>query len=152
MHNKVRICAFPIISLCTVFAIIILGCCISGCMKGNDAKLTSTPDTTSPGTSTTGTTTGTTAATTTPTLAWNAPTTYTDGSALLDLKEYRVYFSTSPGPYSTGIYDTVSALITSVNVKDVISQGTGTYYFVVTAVDSTERESNPSNEVSRYLQ
>ncbi len=84
-------------------------------------------------------------------LSWDAPTTYTDGSALLYLKEYRVYYSTSPGPYSTGIYFSVSAPATSVKIKDVISSGTGTYYFAVTAVDSTERESGPSNDVSRYL-
>jgi len=84
-------------------------------------------------------------------LVWEAPTTYTDGSPLLDLKEYRVYFSTSSGPYSTGNFYSVSAQTTAVKAKDVASQGTGTYYFVVTAVDSANKESNPSDEVSRYL-
>jgi hypothetical protein len=132
MYHKVRICAIPIISFCIVLAIIVSGCCISGCHKGKDGAnfTSSTPDTT---------------------LAWDAPMTYTDGSALLDLQEYRVYYSTSPNPYTAGTYYPVSAPITSVKVKDVISQGTGTYYFVVTAVDSGDRESDPSNVESRYL-
>jgi hypothetical protein len=82
---------------------------------------------------------------------WDAPTTCTDGSALLDLKEYRIYFSTSPDPYSAGSYYLVSASTTGVKVKDVLPLETGTYYFVVTAVDSADRESTPSNEVIRYL-
>ena len=144
MHRKVRIFTIPIISLFTVLAIIVSGACISGC-KNNDASYnpkysSSTPDTTTPDTTTTA-----------PMLAWDAPTTYSDGSALLDLKEYRIYFSNSSGPYSTGNFYTVSAQTTSIKAKDVVSQGTGTYYFVVTAVDSTNRESNPSNEVSRYV-
>jgi hypothetical protein len=152
MHRKVRIFTIPIISLFTVLAIIVSGACISGC-KNNDASYnpkysSSTPDTTTPGTTTPDTTTPTTTA---PALAWDAPTTYSDGSPLLDLKEYRIYFSNSSGPYSTGNFYTVSAQTTSIKAKDVISQGTGTYYFVITAVDSTNRESNPSNEVSRYV-
>jgi hypothetical protein len=152
MHRKIRILTIPIISLFPVLAIIVSAFCISGC-KNNDASYSgkyssSTPDTTTPDTTTPGTTTAATAA---PPLAWDAPTTYSDGSPLLDLKEYRIYYSTSSGPYSTGNYYTVPAQTTSIKPKDLISQGTGTYYFVVTAVDSTNRESNPSNEVSRYL-
>ena len=140
MYHKVQICA-PIISLCAVVvAIFVTGCCISGCRSSRSSDTifaTSTPDTPAPLAAT---------------LSWDAPTTYTDGSPLLDLKEYRVYFSTSPdGPYSAGQYYSVSAPATSVKVKDVISLGTGTYYFVVTAVDSTGWESIPSNEVGRYL-
>ncbi len=127
----------PILSLCTVLAIIIFGCCISGCKISNasyNAKNNATtPDTTAP------------------MLAWDAPTTYSDGSALLDLKEYRIYYSTSSGPYASENYHTVPAQTTSIKARDLVSQGTGTYYFVVTVVDSTNRESNPSNEVSRYL-
>lgn len=152
MYHKVRTCAAPIISFCTVLVIIVSVCCISGCMssKGkDDAKFTSsTHDTTASDTITPGTAAATTAA---PTLSWDAPATYTDGSALLDLKEYRVYFSNSPSPYSTGHYYPVSAPITSVKVKDVITLETGTYYFVVTAVNSTNRESDPSNVAIKYL-
>ena len=152
MHHKVRTSSIPIISFFAVLAIIGSGFSISGC-KNNDASYSgkyssSTPDTTTPGATTPDTTTPTTTA---PALAWDAPTTYSDGSPLLDLKEYRIYYSTSSGPYSTGNYYTVSAQTTSIKAKDVISQGTGTYFFVITAVDSTNRESNPSNEVSRYL-
>ena len=155
MHHKVRIFSIPIISLFAVLAIIVSGLSISGCNK-NDASYnakdtsSSTPNSTTPDSTTPDTTTPDTT-TPAPPLAWDAPTTYSDGSALLDLKEYRVYYSTSSGPYSTGNYYTVPAQTTSIKPKDLISQGTGTYYFVVTAVDSANRESNPSNEVSRYL-
>jgi hypothetical protein len=132
MHHKFRIHAISIISLCTVLAIFVSGCFISGCRRSNnDAKFTS--------------------ATSPTTLSWYAPTTYTDGSALLDLKEYRVYFSTSPDPYSTGSYFSVPASTTSVKVRDIIPVGTGTYYFVITAVDSTDTESDPSNVAIKSL-
>ena len=145
MHHKVRICTSPVISLCTVIAILVSGCSLSGCMSSSaNANLTSSI----PDTSTSDTTTSTTPA---PMLAWDAPATYTDGSALLDLKEYRVYFSASPDTYSAGRYYTVFAPATSVKVKDIISLGTGTYYFCVTAMNITGEESDPSNEVSRYL-
>jgi hypothetical protein len=147
MDNKLRIYTVSIISLCIVLIFIVSGLFISGC-KSSDASYnpkntSSTPDTTTPDT--------TNAVTTAPTLAWDAPTTYTDGSPLLGLKEYRLYFSASSGSYSAGSYYPVSAQTMVVKARDVISQGTGTYYFVVTAVDSSNRESDPSDEVSKYL-
>ncbi len=151
MRHKVRICAVPLLSLCTVVAIIVLGCCLSGCRK--DAKLTSLNPDATPETTTTGTIPGTasTVATAASMLSWDTPTTYTDGSSPLVLKEYKVYFSTSPNPRSTGNFYPVPPTATSVKIKDIISLGTGTYYFVVSAVDSTDNESDPSNMVSRYL-
>jgi hypothetical protein len=156
MNHKVRIGVISVISLCSILAILVLGCCISGCRK--DAKYTSTtpaPETTTPGPSTTETTTatipGASLASLATLLTWDAPATYTDGSTPLNLKEYRVYFSTSPSPYSTGSYYPISAPATNVKVKDVVSMETGLYYFVVTAVDSSNIESDPSNEVSRYV-
>ncbi len=86
-----------------------------------------------------------------PTLAWDAPTTYTDGSSPVDLVEYRVYFSTSSDSYSAESYYPVSAPTTSVKVKDVIPQAAGMYFFVVTAVDKNGAESVFSNKVSIYL-
>jgi fibronectin type 3 domain-containing protein len=140
MRHKSRIYSLPIILfLCSVLAIVIPVLSVIGCNATNGNAGLESPMS------------GSTTDSTTSILAWDAPTTYTDGSALLDLKEYRVYFSTSPDPYSTGKYYSVSAPATSVEVKDVIALGTGTYYFVVTAVDSTGWESIPSNEVSRNL-
>lgn len=171
MYRTIPKCTAPIISICTVLAVVLIGCCISGCRssQSNDPAAftasnpnisnpdTSNPDTITPDTSTAGTSSSpaTHAVANSPTLAWDVPTTYTDGSALLNLKEYRVYFSTSPNPFSTGSYYRVPAPATSVPVKNAVSQGTGTYYFVVTAVaavGSIDRESDPSNEVSKYIQ
>ena len=141
MCSKARIGTIPLLLFCALFALFISGCnenranadfSASNSVSGLNSAATLPPTT----------------------LTWDAPTTYSDGSAMLELKEYRVYFSNTPNPYSTGNYHPVSALATSIKVRDVISQGTGTYYFVVTAVatvDSTDRESDPSNEVSRYL-
>jgi hypothetical protein len=88
-----------------------------------------------------------------PTLAWDTPSTYTDSTPLTEsnLKEYRIYFSTQSGSYSAGSSYTVSAPTTRVKVKDIISLGTGTYYFVVTAVDRANMESVFSNEVSMEI-
>ena len=145
MYHKVRISVVPLLAFYTVLAIIVTGCCISGCRsKGNDdAKLTSlTTDTLS---------TGLAAVTNATLLSWDTPTTYTDGSSPLDIGLYKVYFSISPSPRSSGIFHVVYPPATSVKVRDVVSQGTGIYNFVVTAVDTSGIESDPSNPVSKYL-
>lgn len=82
------------------------------------------------------------------TLAWDAPTSDEDGSDLTDLAGYKLYYGTSPQPE---IY------ATPVNVGAVITYTTpdlspGTYYFVVTAYDTSGNESVPSNEVSTDVQ
>ncbi len=89
-------------------------------------------------------------------LAWNAPTTNTDGSALTDLSGYRVYTGTSssvacPGssyqPVTSNISDptTASPPIT----YSVTGLTTGTTYFAeVTAVDTSGNESACSNQAT----
>ena len=135
--------------LCAVFSIVISGCIISGCSK--DKEATFDPNATSNPTTTENLTDITSNPTVT--LTWDAPTSYTDGSPLApgDLKEFRIYFSTQPGSYSTSSYYTVLAPATSITVTEIISQSAGTYYFVVTAVDTTNMESDISNEVSKEL-
>lgn len=88
-----------------------------------------------------------------PILSWDAPTLYSDGTPFAPgvLKEFRVYFGTQPRSYSTGSYYTVSAPTTTVRIYDILSAGTGTYYFSVTAVDVMDMESGPSNEVSTFI-
>lgn len=78
-------------------------------------------------------------------LAWNAPTTNTDGTALTDLAGYKVYYGPSSGNYAN-----------SVNVGNVTSYtlnnlAPGTYYISVTAYDAAGIESGYSNEVSKVI-
>jgi hypothetical protein len=134
MYRNTHAGAVPSLLLSTVLAIILSGCSSD---HVNTALMNSD------------TTTGIT--TTSPSiLAWDAPSAYTDSTPLAesDLKEYRIYFSTQSGTYSATSSSIVSAPTTSVKVYDIISTGTGTYFFVVTAVDIADRESVFSNEVS----
>ena len=80
------------------------------------------------------------------TLSWAAPATNTDGTALTDLAGYKVYYGTSSGNYTT-----------VVNIGNVLSYTVNnlasghTYYFAVTAYDSTGLESGYSAEASKTL-
>jgi hypothetical protein len=77
------------------------------------------------------------------TLSWKTPIKNTDGTSLTDLEGYRVYYGTSSRNYSRSIdvgnvrTYTVHSLITGV-----------TYFFAVTAHDTSGNTSNYSNEVS----
>ncbi|MGQ0666234.1 MAG: BACON domain-containing protein, partial [Nitrospiraceae bacterium] len=74
-------------------------------------------------------------------LAWNANTEP-------DIASYRIYRSTTPGVYGAALATvpagTVGYVATGLQV------GT-TYYFTVTAVDSSNNESSLSNEVSKSI-
>jgi len=65
-----------------------------------------------------------------------------------DLASYRVYESTTPGVYGNAIA-TVPAGASTYTVTG-LTMGS-TYYFRITAVDSTGNESLPSNEVSKSV-
>lgn len=80
-------------------------------------------------------------------LTWDPPTTNTDGTPLTDLAGYKIYYGLSSGNYTDsidvennivyGIYDLVVGL---------------TYYFAVTAYDTSSNESDYSNEVSLLIE
>lgn len=80
------------------------------------------------------------------TLTWTPPTTRTDGSALTDLAQYKVYWGRSSGSYPNEA--TVGSGITSYVVEDLTP---GTWYFVTTAVDSNGLESDFSNVGSKVI-
>ena len=124
----------------------------------NEYQSTSTPDSnviTSPTTSTQTTVPGGM------TLMWAAPEKYTDATTINrgDLKEYRVYSSLTPSHYGSYVkvtpYETGDNPTTSIQLNTLIAQlslSTGTYYFVVTAVDTSGSESDYSNQVMKYIQ
>jgi hypothetical protein len=81
------------------------------------------------------------------TLAWDAPTTNTDGTPIEDLAGYWLYYGTSSGYYSNKI-DIGNVMPYTVSN---LSEGY-TYYFAVTAYDTSGNESSSSNEVSKTIQ
>lgn len=69
-------------------------------------------------------------------MSWNANT---DD----DLAGYRVYYGTASGSYS---YSIDAGNATTVEIGDL--SASSTYYFIVTAYDTTGNESEPADEVS----
>jgi hypothetical protein len=80
-------------------------------------------------------------------LTWQAPAANTDGSALSDLAAYKVYWGPTQGtyPHSTHIANAAARSHT------VTGLGTGTWYFVVTALTSQGVESAHSNVWSKSV-
>ncbi len=76
------------------------------------------------------------------TLAWDAPTTKTDGSTLTDLAGFKVYYGNSSQQYTQSV-DVGN--VTTVTVNDL---PLGPIYISVTAYDSLGYESDYSDELS----
>jgi hypothetical protein len=81
------------------------------------------------------------------TLSWQAPTENSDGSALMDLKGYKVHYGSASKSYSDSIQVSNSGLTTYV----VQNLPAGTYYFAVTAYNASGKESSLSGEVSTQV-
>jgi len=79
-------------------------------------------------------------------LSWGPPLTNEDGTTLTDLAGYKIYYGTSSGDYTYSI-DAGNVETYQVNVL----QERLTYYFTVSAYDTSGNESMYSNEVSRYI-
>jgi hypothetical protein len=75
------------------------------------------------------------------TLSWEAPTENMDGTALVNLDGYKIYYGSSSGSYSTSV-DVGNLTTYQINVPD------GLQYFVVVAYNSSAEESFFGNEVS----
>jgi hypothetical protein len=87
------------------------------------------------------------AATGSASLSWVAPTTRTDGSALTNLAGFRIYYGTS----QTSLTNTVSVTNATVTTAVVSNLTSGTWYFAVTALDSSGNESDKSNIASKAI-
>jgi len=81
------------------------------------------------------------------TLSWIPPTSNTDGSPLLNLAAYRVYWGTAAGSYPNTVTLNNPGLATYV----VEGLAPATWYFTVTAVNSAGVESSFSNVVSKTI-
>jgi len=76
-------------------------------------------------------------------VAWDAPTTNTDGSLLNDLVGYKLYYGTAPGIYDHSIDVRNMPIYTLAG----LTQGQ-TYYLAVNAYNTSNAESDYSDEVS----
>jgi len=80
-------------------------------------------------------------------LTWTEPTTNVDGTSLINLAGYKVYYGTTPVNYTTSLD---IGNVTTYTVTG-LSSGT-TYYFAVIAYNTNGGESGFSNEVSKAIQ
>lgn len=80
------------------------------------------------------------------TLNWTAPTTNTDGTALTNLSGYKIYYGTSASSLSNSV--SVSLGLSSYMISNLAS---GTWYFAITAVNSSGIESALSSVVSKTI-
>jgi len=81
------------------------------------------------------------------TLSWEAPTQNSDGSALMDLKGYKVHYGSASKSYS----DTVQVANPGLTTYVVQNLPAGTYYFAVTSYNTAGHESTLSGEVSTQV-
>jgi uncharacterized protein YfaP (DUF2135 family) len=84
------------------------------------------------------------------TLMWAAPTTNTDGSPIIDLAGYKIYYGTVSGRYTASI-DVGNVTSFSVTALSSSVPLPGSYYIAVTAYDTAGNESVYSNEISLNL-
>jgi len=80
------------------------------------------------------------------TLSWDAPMQSEDGSVLSDLVGYNLYMGSQ-----SGSYDDMFPIVVASSVE-VTELSPGTYYFSITAVDSSGNESLHSNEIFTVVQ
>lgn len=80
-------------------------------------------------------------------LSWSVPTQNTDGSALVDLAGYRVYYGNNPNAMAQSININTVGMTTYV----VTNLGSGTWYFAIKSVNSVGVESDMSNVASKTI-
>jgi hypothetical protein len=80
------------------------------------------------------------------TLSWQAPTQNTDGSALTDLAGYKLYWGNSAGSYPNSV--TLSKGLATYVVGNLAP---GTWYFVMTALNSAGVESSRTSPASKTI-
>jgi Putative Ig domain len=81
------------------------------------------------------------------TLSWQAPTENSDGSPLVDLKGYKVFYGLASKSY-TGSVDLPNPGLTMYVVQNLAM---GTYYFAIGAYNAAGQLSSMSGEVSAFV-
>jgi hypothetical protein len=93
------------------------------------------------------TTTGASSTVGTATVSWEAPTTNTNGTPLMDLAGYRIYYGSSPQNLGRSVQIKTIGLQTYV-IEDLEP---GTWYFAVMAVAANGTESTLSDVVAKTI-
>ncbi len=77
-------------------------------------------------------------------IAWTPPTTASDGSTLLNLAGYDIYYGSNPSALTQQIQ------VSNIGVTNYVVSGlaAGTWYFVVTSYTADGTQSVPSNVVT----
>lgn len=83
----------------------------------------------------------------TATVAWTPPTTRSDGSALTNLTGYRIYYGIGPNSFDN-VIDVNTVGVTNFVVENLSA---GTWYFAVSAMDSTGAESGLSSAATKTI-
>jgi hypothetical protein len=115
---------------------------LSACNGGGSGTDTTSSVVVSDGSGSTATGTGVV------TLSWMPPTDNTDGSTFNDLSGYTIYYGTD----ATAMTNRISinnAGVTSYVIENLAANNT--YYFVITALNSSGIESDHSNMASKYV-
>ncbi len=81
------------------------------------------------------------------TVSWGAPTENTDGTPLIDLAGYKLYYGTASGNYP-GVIDVDNASVVTWAIENLPAN---TYYIVATAYNTAGIESVYSNEVVKTV-
>lgn len=81
------------------------------------------------------------------TLSWIPPTTNQDGTALIDLAGYRIYYGTEENNYKNDLY------VGNMGIADYVVDDLcpNTYFFAVAAVNTAGLESDYSNTTSKTI-
>ena len=81
------------------------------------------------------------------TLSWIPPTTNQDGTALIDLAGYRIYYGTEENNYKNNLY------VGNTGIADYVVDDLcpNTYFFAVAAVNTAGLESDYSNTASKTI-
>ncbi len=82
------------------------------------------------------------------TLSWQAPSTRTDGTPLTNLDGYRIHYGTAVGSYPN-LIDIANESLTSAVISNLPP---ATYYFVISAYDTTGAESAYAGPASKTIQ
>jgi len=80
-------------------------------------------------------------------ISWYSPTSNTDGSELIDLNSYIIYYGLSPDDLASSV--SISNIGLNTYVIDKLKPNT-TYFFAIKSVNSNSVESPYSTIVSKY--
>ena len=146
MRNTRRIprASIPVAGL-ALATLALAGC--GGASTSTPQSAVASPSSTSSSSSSSGPTTTVKSGTGTAQISWTPPTTTTDGSTLLNLAGYDIYYGTSPSALTQQVQVSNIGLTT----YDVTGLGSGTWYFVVTSYTTDGTQSAPSNVVSHTI-